>query len=146
MLVREARRRISFWFRELRNSYYRFMGVKIGKDVFISRGAWLDTQDGEIVIEDGVRITNGCKVLSHDYSLRVIGEAPLVAKTTIGTNSFIGMNAVILPGMTIGKHCIVGAGCVVSEDLEDYSVLVSSKNRIIKKKDPYSNEWKTVRN
>lgn len=146
MLIREIRRRISFWFRELRNNYYRFMGVKIGKGVFISRGAWLDTQDGEIVIEDGVRITNGCKVLSHDYSLRVIGKAPLVAKTVIGTNSFIGMNAVILPGMTIGKNCIVGAGCIVSEDLEDYSVLVGSKNRIIKKKDLCSNEWRTVRN
>jgi len=141
MLVREVRRYVSLWLRELRNSYYRIMGVKIGKNVFISRGAWLDTQDGEIIIEDGVRITNGCKVLSHDYSTRVMGKPPLIGKTKIGANSFIGMNVVILPGVEVGKDCIVGAGCVVSTDLEDYSVLVGCKNRIVKKKNLTTGVW-----
>lgn len=144
MLVRETRRYVSFGLREIRNCYYRFMGVTVGKNVFISRGAWIDTQDGEIVIEDGVRITNGCKILSHDYSLGVMGKSPLISKTTIGESSFIGMNAVILPGVSIGRGCIVGAGCVVSEDLEDFSVLVGAKSRVIKRKDLATGEWKKL--
>jgi len=144
MLIREIRRKVSFMLRETRNNYYRFMGVKIGKNVFISRGAWLDTQDGKIIIEDGVRITNGCKVLSHDYSLRVMDKDPLIAKTIIGENSFIGMNAIILPGIKIGKKCIIGAGCVVSEDIEDYSILVGAKNRVIKKRNSLTGKWEKI--
>jgi len=57
-------------------------------------------------------------------------KAPVIATTFIGENSFIGMNAIILPVIKIGKNCIIGAGCVVSED---YSILVGAKNSVIKK-------------
>lgn len=141
MFIREVRRQISFLFREIRNARYRMFGVDVGKNVFISSGAWIDTQDGKIIIEDGVRITNGVKILSHDYSLRVMGLAPAIKTTKIGKGSFIGMNAILLPGVTIGEGCIVGAGCVVSEDLDDFSVLVAAKTRVIKKKNLESGKW-----
>lgn len=146
MLIREIRRKFSIWLREFRNSYYRIMGLKIGRNVFISRGAWLDTQDGQIIIEDNVRITNGCRILSHDYSVKVTGNKPIIATTKIGENSFLGMNVVILPGVVIGTDCIIGAGCVVSKDIPDYSILVGAKPRLIKQKNPNTNEWERIPN
>lgn len=143
MLIREVRRKLSLLLREIRNSYFRIMGLQIGKNVFISRGAWLDTQDGKIIIEDMVRVTNGCKVLSHDYSLRVMNNPPVISVTKIGENSFLGMNVVVLPGVTIGKNCIIGAGCVVSKDVPDYSILVGAKPRIIKRKNLKTGLWET---
>jgi len=145
MTIRDIRRTVSFWFREIRNSYYRFMGVKVGKKVFISSGAWIDTQEGEVIIEDFVRVTNGCKILSHDYSARFMGKPkPVVATTTIGESSFLGMNAIILPGVTIGKNCIIGSGCVVSKDVPDGSVIVSAKPRIVKTKNSHTGEWENA--
>lgn len=141
MLLREIRRNISLKLREVRNQYYRVMGVNIGKNVFISSGAWLDIQDGKIIIENNVRITNGCKILSHDYSVRVMGDQPNIAITKIGENSFLGMNVVVLPGVSIGRDCIIGAGCVVAKNVPDYSVLVGSKPRIVKQKNPTTGLW-----
>lgn len=144
MFIREMRRHLSFRLRELRNNYYRFMGVKIGRNVFISRGAWIDTQDGEVIIEDNVRITNGCKILSHDYSLHTMGKPALKATTTIEKGAFVGMNAVLLPGVTVGEGSIVGAGCVVSEDVPAFSVLVGAKSRIVKQKNLETGLWESV--
>jgi acetyltransferase-like isoleucine patch superfamily enzyme len=141
MLLREIRRNISLKLREVRNQYYRVMGVEIGRNVFISSGAWLDVQDGKIIIENNVRITNGCKILSHDYSVRVMGDQPNIAITKIGENSFLGMNVVVLPGVSIGRSCIIGAGCVVAKNVPDYSVLVGSKPRIVKQKNPTTDLW-----
>jgi len=144
MFVRELRRQVSFFFREARNSYYRFMGLKIGDNVFISRGAWLDTQDGEIIIEDNVRITNGCKVLSHDYSARVMGKPPVIGRTIIKNGAFLGMNVVVLPGVTIGEGAVIGAGCIVSHDIPADCVFVGAKPRVIKVKDKRSGSWNSV--
>lgn len=44
----------------------------------------------------------------------------------------IGIGAVVLPNLTIGKHCIVGAGSVVREDVPDGMVVVGNPARIIK--------------
>lgn len=142
MIIREVRRWIAFKLRELRNSYYRFMGVKVGKNVFISSGAWIDTQDGCVTIGDNVRITKGCKVLSHDHTAWILNNGEgVVGETHIGPGVFLGMNVVVLPGVTIGEGSIIGAGCVVSKDIPSYSVLVSAKPRIIKRKNIETNEW-----
>jgi len=63
--------------------YYRQMGINIGKNVFISVGAWLDVRRGKIVIGDNVTITNGCKILSHDRAASLLGNAKNGQKTTI---------------------------------------------------------------
>ena len=147
MLIRELRRKVSFFVREFRNAYFRIQGVKVGKNVFISSGAWIDTQDGQVIIEDGVRITNGCKILSHDYSPHFMGRPAKKLTTTIKRASFIGMNVVILPGVTIGEGSVIGAGCVISEDIPDYSLVVSSqKPNIIKRKNIITNKWEKILN
>ena len=55
------------------------------------------------------------------------------AKHNSSTGAFIGAGAKILPNVTIGNNCKVGANCVVVEDIPDYATVVLHKPRIIEK-------------
>lgn len=145
MIIRKTRKYLSFKMRALSRAYYRLMGVEVGQNVYISLGAWLDTQDGKLVIEDRVAITKGCKILSHDWALsRHNGPKHYEHETRICKNVFLGMNVIVLPGVTIGEGSIIGSGCVVSKDVPPFSVLVSAKPRIIRQKNLDTNEWERV--
>lgn len=48
----------------------------------------------------------------------------------IGNHVTIGANAIILGGVTIGDHSVIGAGCVVTKDVPPHSVVVSAPNRV----------------
>jgi acetyltransferase-like isoleucine patch superfamily enzyme len=52
----------------------------------------------------------------------------------VGDGTVIGSNATILPGVHIGKNCLIGAGSVVTEDVEDNAVVVGNPARVIKHK------------
>ena len=62
----------------------------------------------------------------------------------IKDNSYIGANVTILPGVTIGKNCIIGAGSVVTRDIPDNSVAVGVPCRVISDTKTY--EEKFIRN
>lgn len=53
---------------------------------------------------------------------------------TIGNDVWIGRRAIILPGVTIGDGCIIGAGAVVSKNIEPYSIAVGNPARVVKKR------------
>ena len=57
---------------------------------------------------------------------------------TIGDNSLIGINAVILNGATIGKNCLIGAGALITEgkDIPDGSLVMGSPGKIVRMLDP----------
>lgn len=50
----------------------------------------------------------------------------------IQKGAWIGANAVILAGVSVGKHAIVGAGAVVTKDVPDYAVVVGNPAKVIK--------------
>ncbi|MBF9233507.1 CatB-related O-acetyltransferase [Microvirga sp. BT350] len=52
--------------------------------------------------------------------------------TEIGNDVWVGMRAIILPGVKIGNGAIIGAGAVVSKDVPDYAVVVGNPARIVK--------------
>lgn len=52
---------------------------------------------------------------------------------TIGDGSYIGINAIIVGNVKIGKYCVIGANSVVTKDIPDYSVAVGSPAKIIKR-------------
>lgn len=111
----------------LYSSYYRFRGINVGDKTIISYGAKLDlTYPKGISIGENTRITHGVIILSHDFSRK------LYMNTTIGSNCFIGVNSVVLPGVTIGNGSIIGAGSVVTKDIPSNSVAVGNPAKVIK--------------
>jgi acetyltransferase-like isoleucine patch superfamily enzyme len=50
----------------------------------------------------------------------------------IGRNTWIGMGSIVLPGVRIGEGCVVGAGSVVTRDLEDFTVAVGNPAKAIR--------------
>ena len=62
----------------------------------------------------------------------------------IADNVWIGANSVITPGVTIGKHAIVGAGSVVTKDVPPYSVVVGSPAKIVKIYNPETDNWEKI--
>lgn len=102
--------------------------VVIGNSVTIKSGVYI--WDG-ITIEDNVFI-GPCVAFTNDKTPRSQQYPDTFLKTTIKSNASIGANSTILPGLTLGEHCMVGAGSVVTKDVPPYAVVVGNP-AIIKK-------------
>lgn len=104
--------------------------VKIGKNVVIMNGFQVMAAGG-LEIEDNVKISLNCVIATnnHDPYKRDL----LVCKPVkIKENAWLGVNVTILPGVTIGKNAIIGAGAVVTKDVPDNAVAVGNPARVIK--------------
>lgn len=55
-----------------------------------------------------------------------------MTNTYIGDRCFIAMNAIIMPGVKIGRECIVGAGSVVTKDVPDHCIVAGNPAKIIR--------------
>ena len=105
-----------------------FFGMNIGKNVRISLKAKLDKRNPKgITIGDGSYLAFGATILCHDMSRNIKSDVK------IGKNCFIGANALILPGVTIGDEVIVGAGSVVTKNVENNTIVAGNPAKIIKK-------------
>ena len=107
-----------------------FDKLNIGNNVFINSNSLLMARGG-ITIEDNVMLAANVQLLSnnHDeYDRNVLVCKPIHIKE----GAWIGAGASILPGVTIGKYAIVGAGTIVTKDVPDYKVAVGTPARIIK--------------
>ena len=60
---------------------------------------------------------------------------------TIGDNVYICFRAIILPGVTIGDNCIIGAGAVVPRDIPSDSIAVGNPAQVVKQRDPETLKW-----
>ena len=104
--------------------------VKIGKNVTVMNGALMMSAGG-ITLEDNVLIAANVQLISnnHDpYDRYVITCKPILIKE----GAWVGAGATILPGVTVGKHAIIGANSVVSKDIPDYAVAVGCPAKVIK--------------
>ncbi|MGN1413775.1 MAG: DapH/DapD/GlmU-related protein [Anaerovoracaceae bacterium] len=104
--------------------------MKIGKNVFINSNL-LAMSRGDITIEDDVMIAANVSIISnnHDpYDLQVLLCKPVL----IQKGAWIGANATILPGVSIGKHAVVGACSVVTKDVPDYALVAGNPAKVIK--------------
>jgi len=131
---------ISFTYAIIRNglvsmycSYLRIVwGLKIGRNTRISLKANIDKSWPEsICIGKNTYISAGCTIIGHDF---INGERKTV---TIGDNCFIGVNAIILPGVSIGDGCIIAAGSVVNNNIDSGSLVAGVPGKVIKKVNTY---------
>jgi len=84
---------------------------------------------------------------NHGYSdgSRNSSEQPLdLRPVSIGDESHIGANSVVLAGVKIGRRCQIGAGSVVTREIPDFSIAVGNPARVIKRFNSATNIWEKV--
>jgi acetyltransferase-like isoleucine patch superfamily enzyme len=120
--------------------------VSIGDRCLIGRGSGIV---GHFSIEIGNDVWTGHNVYitdqNHGYEdvERPISQQSQPERAVkIGDGSWLGYGSVVLPGVTIGKHVVVGANSVVTHDIPDYSVAVGVPAKVIKRF--VDGQWKTV--
>ncbi len=92
---------------------------------------------GPVCIGSHVNLAQGITVtaLNHNFSnanLRIDEQGISTQPIVISDNVWIGANAVILPGVTIGRHAVIAAGAVVTKDVPDNTVVGGVPAKIIK--------------
>lgn len=83
--------------------------------------------------------------INHPYEnikLPIDKQRLKVFPVKIGNDCKIYNNAVILPGVTIGNHCVIGANSVVNQNIPDYSIVAGTPARIIKRFDFSTQNWR----
>lgn len=93
---------------------------------------------GPVDIGNHVNLAQGITVtaLNHNFSdtnKRIDEQGVSTNPVTIEDDVWVGANAVILPGVTIGEHCVVAAGAVVTKDVPPHSLVVGVPAKVIKK-------------
>ncbi len=113
--------------------------IEIGRDVFIGRHATI-TATRRVQIGDGCLFSEGVYIsdTAHDAggpSLQPLSQRRLVfrGEVHIGARCFLGFRACVLPGVTLGEGCVVGAQAVVTRSFEAGSVVAGAPARLIRK-------------
>lgn len=107
--------------------------VYIGQDLIVA--SLISESSCQLEIEDrvaiGPRVTI---VLSSDANWSNLMETiePIKGKVLLKHDSWIGTGAIILPNITIGEFSIVGAGSIVTKDVEPYTVVAGNPAKLIK--------------
>lgn len=123
--------------------HLRSVGFSIGDDVTIyaPTKTFIDEQYPWMVsIGSHVRITEGVKILTHDYSWSVLKAADnddkgiilgASGEVNIGNNVFIGMNSIITRNVRIEDNVIIGAGSIVTKDCQKNSIYAGNPAKYI---------------
>lgn len=108
-------------------------GSEIGERCRISIANSLEIGE-KVLLSPNVYITD-CDHEYRNIKIPVIDQGIVQRgqRVSIGEGSYIGINAVIVGNVKIGKHCVIGANSVVTKDVPDYCVAVGSPARVIKK-------------
>lgn len=106
--------------------------ITIGKDVFINSGCHFQDQGG-IKIGDGALIGHNVVLatINHDLNPKE-NRKNHYAAIKIGAHVWIGSNATVLPGVTIGDYAVVAAGAVVTRDVPAMTVVGGVPARVLK--------------
>ena len=119
-------------------------GLKIGKNVVIDRGAYIDNNFCHLIsIGDNCLIAKGVTIIAHDSTIfPFTGGYGRAAKVNIKENCIISINSIILPGVTIGPNVLVAAGSVVNKDIPPNSCVAGVPARYYGKFSDYISDHK----
>lgn len=144
MIIRAFKKFRRLWLiKKNQVAYARTIGVKVGEDCRI-----LGLTDGTfgsepylVTLGNHVTITAGVSFVTHDGGVwvfrREYPDIDIFAPIFVGNNVFIGINSIILPGVTIGNDCVVAAGSVVTHNVPDGMVVGGVPAKTIKSLDAY---------
>ncbi len=94
-------------------------------NVFQMPGCYYQCHKGRIIIGKNVQIAPNCGVITTNHSTQNPDEYLDGKDVIIGDYCWIGMNSVILPGVILGSHTVVGAGSVVTRSFPEGNVVVA---------------------
>lgn len=107
------------------------MGMKVGKNFKADKPridvshCWLITIGDDVVFGPNVYL------LAHDASTKNHLGYTRIGKITIGNNVFIGADATIMPGVSIGNNSIIGTGSIVTKDVPENTVYAGNPAKFI---------------
>ena len=109
-------------------------GVRIGDGCVIYTDSF-STEPYLVILGDRVGISGGTKFMTHDGSAWLLRpERPAFQSfgmITVGNDTFIGENCLIMPNTSIGAGCIIGAGTVVRGTIPDNSLVVGNPGKVV---------------
>jgi acetyltransferase-like isoleucine patch superfamily enzyme len=109
--------------------------IKLGRNVSINARANLDGGTKGIVIGDDTRIAAGAAIYAFNHGIapdRLVREQPVSSKgIQIGSDVWIGANAGITDGVTIGDHAVVAMGAVVMKNVPDWAIVAGVPARVM---------------
>lgn len=104
----------------------------------------VDCRD-QVTIEKDVFAGHDIMILTGSHDYEQFGEARKISgiskPVTIKEGAWLGTRCIILPGVTVGEHSVVGAGAIVTKDVEPYTVVAGNPARVIKKYNKETKEW-----
>jgi len=125
--------------------------VIIGECVYIGPGAAIRGDWGQIIIEDGCNVQENCTIHMFPGTTVTlkkgahIGHGAIIHGGTIGENCLVGMNAVVMDDVQIGKESIIGALCFVAANsvIPDRSLVVGNPGKVVKEVTDDMITWKS---
>lgn len=108
----------------------------IGQNTWIGQACFFHSAGG-LMIGKNVGIGPGVKIITSYHKEEGIDTPILFSKTefqpvVVGDDSDIGIGAIILPGRTIGRGVQIGAGSVVTKDVDDYAVVAGNPAKLLR--------------
>ncbi len=100
--------------------------ILIGDHVFVGKGCEFNARK-RVEIGKDCLIASGCKFIDHDHAL-TIGDGPMhtlpgpEAEIVLEPDVWLGVNVVVLKGVTIGQGAVVGAGAIVTKSIPAYEI------------------------
>ena len=127
--------------RKVRPWVLKKIGCHVGKDIFVGDSVKIDSGHADLIyIEDHAHIAGGVRLLCHQRDLRgyYVGDnaANLGYRTGeihIGKGVMVGMETMIMPGVTIGDGAIIGAFSLVTKDIPSYTIATGRPAKVVKK-------------
>jgi acetyltransferase-like isoleucine patch superfamily enzyme len=123
--------------------YAKYLGIKFGDNVRILHYPRWGSESFLIEIGNNVTITRGVCFVNHDGGAALFREEypglNRFGKIKVGNNVFIGINAIIMPGVTIGNNVVIAAGAIVTRDVPDNTVVAGIPARQMNTISEYKN-------
>ena len=114
--------------------------LRIGENSYIGMNTLINGFNASVTIGKNVSIAQNVNIMSDsgpNANPALQQVYPIQAEpVTIGDECWIGASAIIMPGVTLGKFCVVAAQSFVTDSFDDYSVIGGCPARLLKKLDP----------
>ncbi len=126
--------------RKYRPKIMRKMGCKVGKGCFIGDYVRIDLGHADMItVEDSVSIASGTRLLCHqrDFTDYRVGDdymklGYIVKPIILKKGCLVGMESMVMPGVTIGEGAIVGAGSLVTHDIPAWTIATGRPAKVVR--------------